>query len=252
MKHLILALLVLMALVSACSSSKPKGKSQAEVLYKEAKELMDADRYILATEKLNLIKTQHPYSFYATPAELMLAEVQFKQENYVESAASFLLFRDFHPKHEQIPHVIFMIGESYYKQLPVTIDRDLDSGSEALKFYEELIARYPDNPEAVKARGRINKITGMLRTKDYYVANFYFKTGVWQASRWWYQDILERYKTGDETPHLAMTRMVITSAKMKKWDECVVLADKFRPLVDKQSKREIRLWKKKCIKHEYR
>lgn len=247
-----LILLLTLLIGVGCSSSKPKGKSEAEVLYKEAKELMDADRFILATEKLNLIKTQHPYSFYATPAELMLAEVQFKQENYIESAASFLLFRDFHPKHEQIPHVIFMTGESYYKQLPVTIDRDLESGAEALKFYEELITKYPNDPEAPKAQGRINKINDMLRQKDHYVANFYFKTGVWQASRWWYQDILERYKDGDPVPHLAMVRMVITSAHMKKWDECLTLAEKFSPIVDKPSRREIRSWRRRCIKHETR
>lgn len=249
MKFLLMAVLVLLA---ACSSDKPKGKSEAEILYKEAKELMDSERYILATEKLNLIKTQHPYSFYATPAELMLAEVQYKQESFVESAASFLLFRDFHPKHERIPYVVFMIGESYYRQLPETIDRDLDSGAEALKFYEELIAKYPNDPEVPNAKARINKITGMLRKKDYYIADFYFKTEVWQAARWWYQDILERYKEGDPVPHHAMVRMVAASNQMKKWDECLTLAEKFTPIVDKESKKQIKSWEKLCSKHETR
>lgn len=246
-----LALIVLL-IISSCSSDKPKGKTEAEVLFKEAQELMKSERYILATEKLNQIKTQHPYSFYATPAELLLAEVQFKQESYIEAAASFLLFRDFHPKHEQIAYVIFMIGESYYKQLPSTIDRDLESGTEALKFYEELINKYPKDPSVPKAQERINKITRMLREKDRYVADFYFKTEVWEAARWWYQDILERYKQGDPVPHHAMVRMVASSCQMKKWDECTVLAEKFIPIVDKDSQEKIKSWKKLCINHETR
>ena len=243
-----LALLVL----ASCSSDKPKGKSEAEVLYKEAQELMKADRFILATEKLNQIKTQHPYSFYATPAELMLADVQYKQESYIESAASYLLFRDFHPKHEQIAYVVFMIAESYYRQLPSTIDRDLESGTEALKFYEELISKYPADPNVEKARSRINKITKMLREKDYYIADFYFKTEVWQAARWWYQDILERYKEGDPIPHHAMVRMVGASNQMKKWDECLALVEKFTPIVDKESQEKIKSWERLCKKHETR
>jgi outer membrane protein assembly factor BamD len=125
-----LKLIILVFIVAACSSDKPKGRTEAEVLFKEAEELVEAERFILATEKLNAIKTQHPYSFYATPAELMQADILYEQESYVESAAAYLLFRDFHPRHEKIAYVIFRIAESFYKQIPDTIDRDLESALE--------------------------------------------------------------------------------------------------------------------------
>lgn len=245
-------ILIVLLLVAACSSDGPKGKTEAEKLYKEAQELVKDERYILATEKLNQIKTQHPYSFYATPAELMLADVQYKQENYIESAASFLLFRDFHPKHERIAWVVFMIGESYYKQLPSTIDRDLESGTEALKFYQELLEKYPNDGQVPTARKRIDEVNGMLREKDQYVADFYFKTGVWQAARWWYQDILDRYRKGDPLPAHAMVRMVASSCQMKKWEDCLLLAEKFRPLVDKKDLEELRSWERRCEKRKTR
>ena len=116
--------LILLFIFVSCSTDKPEGKTEAEILYKEAQELMEAERFILATEKLNQIKTQHPYSFYATPAELLQADVLFLQENYIEAAAAYLLFRDFHPRHEKIAYVVFRIAESYYKQITDTIDRD--------------------------------------------------------------------------------------------------------------------------------
>jgi len=94
-------------LVFSCASEKPEGKTEAEVLFKEAKILMDDGRYIMATEKLNLLRSQYPYSFFATPAELMLADILYLQENYVEAAAAYILFRDFHPKSTDIEYVIF-------------------------------------------------------------------------------------------------------------------------------------------------
>lgn len=238
--------MVLLVFIMGCASDTPDGKSEAEILYKEAKELIKAERFILATEKLQIIKTQHPYSFFATPAELLLAEVQFKQESYAESAASFLLFRDFHPKHEKIAYVIFMIGESYFKQIPDTIDRDLTSGMEALKFYDELIAKYPHTKEVSKAKKRVKKINQMLREKDQYIADFYFKTKVWEAARYWYIEILTNHAQHEKLREHAMLRTVASSCQMKKWEECLLYAEKFATLVDNKTAKEIRSWQKNC------
>ncbi len=55
MKSLLLNLVCFIAVI-ACSTERPKGKTQAEVLFKEANSLVDDGRYILATEKLKSIK----------------------------------------------------------------------------------------------------------------------------------------------------------------------------------------------------
>ena len=251
MKLLVIVISTLMFLAS-CSSDGPEGKTAAEKLYKEAQELMESERYILATEKLQQIKTEHPYSYYATPAELLLAEVQYMQESYPEAAASFLLFRDFHPKHEKIAYVIFMIGESYFKQVPDTIDRDLESGAEALKYYDELIAKYPDAKDVKKAKSRVSKINKMLREKDIYVADFYYKTKVWQAARYWYIDILSRHADKVDVRQHSMLRVVASSCQMKKWEECLLYAEKFQSLVDKDTAVDIRSWQKQCQRRETR
>jgi outer membrane protein assembly factor BamD len=230
--------IVLMIAVS-CSTDAPKGKTEAEVLFKEAQELIQAERFILATEKLNQIKTQHPYSFYATPAELLQADVLFSQENYVEAAASYLLFRDFHPKHEKIPYVVYRIAESYYKQIPDTIDRDLEPAVEAIKYYDEVIQKYGDTSYAKDAKKRIDKCFGMLRQKDQYIADFYFKTKEWSAARYWYLDMLENHKD-EKTRNHAMLRTVEASRKLKEWDACRDYSEKFLQVVDKEAQKAIK------------
>ncbi len=237
--------LLLFVILISCSSDKPEGKTEAEVLYKEAQELMEAERFILATEKLNLIKTQHPYSFYATPAELLYADVLYLQENYVEAAAAYLLFRDFHPKHEKIPYVVFKIAESYYKQIPDTIDRDLEPAMESVRYYEEVLQKYADSSYSKDARSRIKKAKKMLRSKDQYIADFYFKTKEWSAARYWYLDILDNHQDIKLRKH-AMVRTVEASRRLKEWDVCRDYSEKFLPEVDKEDKKEIKLNLENC------
>lgn len=239
--------LIFVILFASCSSDSPKGKTEAETLYREAEELMEAERYILATEKLNQIKTQHPYSFYATPAELLQADVLFKQENYVEAAAAYLLFRDFHPKHEKIPYVVFKIAESYYKQIPDTIDRDLEPAIESIKYYDEVMQKYGDSSYAKDAQNRIEKAQKMLRQKDQYIADFYFKTKEWSAARYWYLDMLEHHQDL-KTRHHAMVRTVEATRQLKEWDACKEYSEKFLPDVDKEDKKAIKLSLDNCDK----
>lgn len=240
-------LILLIALISACSSDTPKGKTQAEILYKEAEELMKADRFILATEKLNEIKTQHPYSFYATPAELLQADILFLQENYIEAAAAYLLFRDFHPRHEKIPYVVFKIAESYYKQIPDTIDRDLEPAIESIKYYEEIMQKYQGSSYQKDAKRRINSSKRMLREKDQYIADFYFRTKEFGAARYWYLDMIDNHRNKQTLNH-AMVRTILATSQLKEWEVCLDYVEKFYQLVDKEAQKEIKSIKDKCQK----
>lgn len=242
MKYLLILLLVI-----SCASDDQEGKTEAEKLFKEAQELMEAERFILATEKLNLIKTQHPYSFYATPAELMQADILFEQESYIEAAAAYLLFRDFHPRHEKIPYVVFKIAESYFKQIPDTIDRDLEPAVESIKYFEEVIQKYPTSSYKATAEERIKEAQRMLREKDQYIADFYFKTKEYSAARYWYLDMLERHQDKSTRSH-SMLRTVLATAKLKEWQACVDYAEKYAAEVDKEAKKEINSTKDLCRK----
>ena len=238
-------LILLILVITACSSDKPNGKTEAEVLFKEAEDLVKSERYILATEKLNTIKTQHPYSFYATPAELLQADILYMQESFVESAAAYLLFRDFHPRHEKIPYVVFRIAESFYKQIPDTIDRDLESAMESIKYYDEVIQKYADSSYKKDAEKKIQKAKSMLRQKDQYIADFYFKTKQFSPARYWYLDILENHEDKKTRKH-AMFRTILATYQLKEWQPCLDYIEKFYQLVDKGSQSEIKSIKQTC------
>ena len=192
------ALVALIIVITSCASKRPQGSTEAEVLFKEAKDLISKSRYIQASEKLNSLRSQYPYSFYATHAELLQADILFAQENYAESAAAYILFRDFHPKYEEMGYVIHRVSESFYRQLPETFDRDLSSGVEAMKYYQELLQLYPNTSYVADARERIIKIEDMIQKKEIYIADFYFKTKDFQAAKARYEEILPTLKNEND------------------------------------------------------
>ena len=209
-KYLVLALSLI---VISCATKRPEGATEAEILYKEATQLMAKSRYIQATEKLNTIRSQFPYSYYATSAELLQADILFAQENYAESAAAYILFRDFHPKYAELGYVIFRISESFYRQLPETYDRDLSAGVEAIKYYNELILTYSNTDYVKDAQKRITQIEDMLEKKEIYIADFYFKTKDFFAAKARYEDILKTLKNEQERPRI-MARIAESDKKL--------------------------------------
>lgn len=194
----ILVCILLSIFVVSCATKRPEGNTEAEVLFREAQDLISKKRYILATERLNTIRSQFPYSYYATHAELLQADVLFSQENYPESAAAYILFRDFHPKHENMGYVIFRIAESFYNQLPSTFDRDLSAGAEAIKYYQELLDSYSNSDYVKGAEERISKVTDMMLKKEVYIADFYFKTKDYSAALSRYENVLPKITHDNE------------------------------------------------------
>jgi outer membrane protein assembly factor BamD len=242
-----LILAICLALAS-CATERPQGKTEAEVLYKEAQDLIKDSRYILATEKLNTLRSQYPYSFYATHAELLQADVLFAQENYAEAAAAYILFKDFHPRYKDLGYVVWRTAESFYKQIPDTIDRDLSSAFEAVKYYQELL-NFHSGSEYVK--GAIEKVKlceSMILGKEKYIGDFYFKTEVFDAARYRYLNIISQYKNHHELVAHAMIRVLVSSAKLREKDECQKYYNDFRPRILEKDRERLDNAHKTCMK----
>ena len=60
MKILISGFIVLF--ISSCATQKRVGKTAAERLYNDAKLYTESGRYLLALEKINIIRSQYPLS----------------------------------------------------------------------------------------------------------------------------------------------------------------------------------------------
>lgn len=243
----LLIVVVFLAQLTSCSTPRPGGKTEAEVLYKEAQSLMEAGRFILATEKLNRIRSKYPYSYYATFAELMAADVLFKQENYAEAAAAYIVFKDFHPKHKKADYVLWKIGESFFNQMPDTYDRDLSPGFEAIKYYKELKRIHASSDYAKQADEKIAKCEEMIRLKEKYIADFYFKTDVFDAARFRYENIIEEFQEPQIRSH-AIIRTIKSSTELGDPDYCRKNKDIYAQLLLEDRLNDFNKAVSKCLK----
>lgn len=236
----------LICIVCSCGTRKPTGKTAAENLYRDALDFKKSGRFLLALEKINALKSQYPYSYFATPAELLQADIFFEQENYTEAAAAYILFRDFHPKHKQIEYVLFKISDSFYNQLPSTFDRDLAPTLEVIRYSSELLRKFPNSKYVAKAKENIEKCEEMLRKKDQYIADFYYKTGVFDSASYRYQNILETYGEDQTLRQHAILRLVKSSRKQGKFSECISFSKKYETEVKEKDQKQLREIRTDC------
>lgn len=219
MKQISFFFILIIVFINSCSTPRPRGKTEAEVLYREAQEFVEDGRYRLATEKLNQIRSKYPYSYYATFAELLGADVLYKQDNFTEAAAAYIVFRDFHPRHRKGAYVLWRIGESFYHQIPSTFDRDLSAAHEAIRYFKELKRTYGASEYLEKASKRIANCEAMIRNKQQYIADFYYKTEVFDAARFRYRGIINEFEEPKMRAH-AMIRAILSSANLGDKDFC--------------------------------
>lgn len=251
MKKIILILLSL-TLFSCGSSKKSKvtlrgadAKTRAQNLYQDAERLIKKKRYLSATEKLSVIRSQYPYSYYAIPAELKMADVLFLQKNYIDSAAAYLSFKDLHPKHKQSDYITFRIAESYFKQIPKTHDRDLTATHQSLVYYKELLQKYPKSSHIKEVESRVIKCEEMIRKKEQYIADFYFRTKKYNAARYRYLDIIDSFDNKQILYH-AKLRVVESSYYMKEYRECLNYLKSYAKSFDEETAEDAGPWADKC------
>jgi outer membrane protein assembly factor BamD len=207
-------LIILLCLsVFSCSSSRPVGKTEAEVLFREAETLFSEKRFLLALERINLLRSQHPYSFYAVSAELMQADILYSQDSFIEAASAYLTFKDFHPKHESVEYVDYRIGAAYYYQLPSTFDRDLSPAKDAIVYFQSYLDRYPQGKYAAEVSSLLENARSLLRKKELYIAEFYFKTKKFFSARLRFRQLISDYGSLDQPLLLSAMGQLVDLAK---------------------------------------
>lgn len=209
----LLIFLFALQFLNSCSSTEDTGKpSEVEALFKSAKEDMEDARYLAAIEKLKQVKDEHPYSKLAVLANLELANVYFLQEEYSSAYAQYSVFRDLYPKHPEIEYVMYRQGESLYKGLPATIDRDLSDSPKAMKHYQELLDKFPNGKYSKDAKEGIEKSRNKLLEKEDYIGHFYYKRDYWPQAFARYKGLREQFP-GSRLDDKALYRMIVSLQK---------------------------------------
>jgi outer membrane protein assembly factor BamD len=197
-KKLIPALIALTTLLGSAQffsgcSSKGINESNPKEMYEDADSDIKNDRYLLALDKLRIVKSKFSYSSYGALAQLRIGDVYFLQESYPESASAYETFVELYPKHEKAAYALFRSGEAYFKDIPSTIARDLKSAESAVQAFTSYLKKYPGGEFAAQANEMKSKSFNKLAEKEFDIAKFYIRRKKNDAAKVRLQKILDQY-----------------------------------------------------------
>ncbi|MCS5598995.1 MAG: outer membrane protein assembly factor BamD, partial [Rhodospirillales bacterium] len=109
---------VLLILTSCADTVKDDYVEQTvETLYNKALIEMESENYTEAAIAFDEVDRQHPYSVWATKAQLMSAYALYQTNKYDEAIISLDRFIQLHPSNRDAPYAYYLKALSYYEQI---------------------------------------------------------------------------------------------------------------------------------------
>ena len=196
-------------LLAGCGSDDeeiPYEERPVEYLYNVSLDTLQAGNYKLAALRFNEVERQHPYSVWATKAQLMSGYASYQANSYADAINTFERFIELNPGHPDIAYAYYMIAISYYEQIS-DVERDQSMTREALASLEELVRRFPDSSYARDARLKIDLARDHLAGKNMEIGRWYQRRGDYLAAINRFQIVVRDYQTTTHTPE-ALHRLV--------------------------------------------
>jgi outer membrane protein assembly factor BamD len=197
--------------LAGCATGKGKGDTayvarDVSSLYGAAQRKMQGGDYESAAKLFDEVERQHPYSSWARHAQVMSSFNYYLAQKYNDAISSAQRFLTIHPGSEEAPYAEYIVGMSYYQQIP-DVTRDQTVTQQASDAFNELIRRYPESRYAGDARLKLDLIKDHLAGKEMEVGRFYQRSGQWLAATYRFRSVIDQYQSTSHTPE-ALERLV--------------------------------------------
>jgi outer membrane protein assembly factor BamD len=204
-----LAALLLVLMISGCSGTGEKDiyfERPVEQLYGDGMNALEAKEYEVAAKLFDEVERQHPYSKWATKAQIMSAYSYYQDNKYDLALDGLNRFIHLHPSNIDVPYAQYLKGLIYYEQIS-DVERDQKMTSLAVKTLRELITRYPNSKYARDARLKLDLTNDHLGGKEMDIGRKYQRRGHYLAAINRFRRVVQKYQTTTHVPE-ALLRMV--------------------------------------------
>lgn len=193
----------------------PPAEDTAQELYEAGRESMSTKDYYQAIEFFTKLKDRYPFSPYTPMGTIALGDAYFLEEDYGQAAETYKEFESMHPRHEEIPYVLYQIGVSNYKRSE-SIDMPQTNLQEALQYFYLLEQTFPDTEYGKEAADYIVKCRKRLAEHELFVADFYWNSDQYGAAWKRYIYVVENYNDLPEVLEYAKLRAQLSYLEYRK------------------------------------
>lgn len=191
---------VLALIAAACSAEDaPYVERPVEQLYNEAMDSLLDGNYGTAALSFDEVERQHPYSIWATRAQLMTAFAYYQANRYDDAILAAERFIQLHPGFDTVDYAYYLIAISYYEQI-VDVGRDQQVTELALKSLEDIVLRFPESEYARDARLKIDLALDHLAGKEMNIGRYYLRQRQYLAAINRFRAVIENYQTTTHVP----------------------------------------------------
>lgn len=135
---------------SELAREKPPGESEAEKKdYEEAWRLLERKDYRAAISRFKDFLKKHPTSDYADNAQYWIGESHYALREFDQAILEFDVVRRKYPKGDKVPASLLKQGFAF---------AELGDKIDARLILQELLDRYPQSGEAVKAKQKLKAL----------------------------------------------------------------------------------------------
>ncbi len=211
--RLALVFVLLSTLLGGCSSEPNKEDEQAdwtaEQLYNEAKKLLMGKSYEKAIKLYEKLEARYPFGKYATQAQIDVAYAYYKNGEPDSALAAVDRFIKLNPTHPRVDYAYYLRGLINYNRgigfidrfLPTdSSQRDPGSARDALRDFNELVAKFPNSKYAGDSRLRVIALRNNLAMYEIHVADFYMRRGAYLAAAKRCAEVLQKYERTEAVP----------------------------------------------------
>ncbi|MPY76500.1 MAG: outer membrane protein assembly factor BamD [Alphaproteobacteria bacterium] len=204
-----LCLLLCLTVLAGCDTMKTifgtgeeehkHAERSVEEIYNNAMDLLQTGWYETAAKEFDEVERQHPYSVWATKAQLMAGYSHYKDGRYDEAIISLDRFIELHPGNRDAPYAYYLKALSYYEQIS-DVGRDQKMTRLALDAMREVVRRFPNSSYARDARLKLELSQDHLAGKDMAIGRYYQRRTDYLAAINRYRAVIERYQTTTHVP----------------------------------------------------
>ena len=203
------ALAVVLLLVPACSSDNDEDayvERPVEELYNEALDAMLAGNYQQSARLFDEVERQHPYSNWASKAQLMAAFAHYQNNSYDDAINALDRFIQLHPGNEDVAYAYYLKSLSYYEQIS-DVRRDQKMTELALQSLDELTRRFPESKYARDGQLKMDLARDHLAGKHMEIGRYYQSHSEYLAAINRFRIVVQDHQTTTHVPE-ALHRLV--------------------------------------------
>ena len=195
------AALCAIGLLAACSGKNKDAyvERPVEELYNTAMDQLANGDYSQSAAAFDEVERQHPYSVWATKAQLMSAYALYQGNKFDESIVAADRFIQLHPGHRDVAYAYYLKALDYYIQIE-DVGRDQKTTQQALAALSEVVRRFPDSRYARDAHLKIDLARDHLAGKEMAIGRWYEGRGTYLSAINRFKNVVDQYQTTTHVP----------------------------------------------------